>query len=41
MVIFVSQRGGPSNGMPTKTEQLDLKPRGVRRLGDANASYSA
>lgn len=24
MVLFVSQRGGPSTGMPTKTEQSDL-----------------
>ncbi len=25
MVLFVSQRGGPSTGMPTKTEQSDLQ----------------
>jgi len=34
-VIFVSQRGGPSTGMPTKTEQSDLNLAVFGRGGDA------
>ncbi len=34
-VIFVSQRGGPSTGMPTKTEQSDLNLAVFGGAGDA------
>ncbi len=34
-VIFVSQRGGPSTGMPTKTEQSDLNLAVYGASGDA------
>lgn len=34
-VIFVSQRGGPSTGMPTKTEQADLNLAVYGASGDA------
>ncbi len=34
-VIFVSQRGGPSTGMPTKTEQSDLNLAVLGVAGDA------
>ncbi len=34
-VIFVSQRGGPSTGMPTKTEQSDLNIAVFGGAGDA------
>ncbi|MBO34532.1 MAG: 2-oxoacid:acceptor oxidoreductase [Rhodospirillaceae bacterium] len=34
-VIFVSQRGGPSTGMPTKTEQSDLNLAVFGAAGDA------
>ncbi len=34
-VIFVSQRGGPSTGMPTKTEQSDLNLSVLGSAGDA------
>jgi 2-oxoglutarate ferredoxin oxidoreductase subunit alpha len=34
-VIFVSQRGGPSTGMPTKTEQSDLNISVYGSAGDA------
>jgi 2-oxoglutarate ferredoxin oxidoreductase subunit alpha len=34
-VIFVSQRGGPSTGMPTKTEQSDLNIAIFGSAGDA------
>ena len=35
VVIFVSQRGGPSTGMPTKTEQSDLNLAVFGGSGDA------
>ncbi len=35
VVIFVSQRGGPSTGMPTKTEQSDLNLAVYGASGDA------
>ncbi len=35
VVIFVSQRGGPSTGMPTKTEQSDLNLAVLGAAGDA------
>lgn len=35
VVIFVSQRGGPSTGMPTKTEQSDLNLAVYGGSGDA------
>jgi 2-oxoglutarate ferredoxin oxidoreductase subunit alpha len=35
VVIFVSQRGGPSTGMPTKTEQSDLNLAVYGAAGDA------
>ena len=35
MVVFVSQRGGPSTGMPTKTEQGDLNLAVFGVAGDA------
>jgi 2-oxoglutarate ferredoxin oxidoreductase subunit alpha len=34
-VVFVSQRGGPSTGMPTKTEQSDLNMAVYGGAGDA------
>jgi 2-oxoglutarate ferredoxin oxidoreductase subunit alpha len=34
-VVFVSQRGGPSTGMPTKTEQSDLNLATLGAAGDA------
>ncbi len=34
-VVFVSQRGGPSTGMPTKTEQADLNLAVLGSAGDA------
>ena len=34
VVIFVSQRGGPSTGMPTKTEQSDLNIAVLGAAGD-------
>lgn len=34
-VVFVSQRGGPSTGMPTKTEQSDLNAAVAGSPGDA------
>ncbi len=34
-VVFVSQRGGPSTGMPTKTEQSDLNLAVYGAAGDA------
>jgi 2-oxoglutarate ferredoxin oxidoreductase subunit alpha len=34
-VVFVSQRGGPSTGMPTKTEQSDLNMAVFGGAGDA------
>ena len=35
VVVFVSQRGGPSTGMPTKTEQSDLNLAVYGASGDA------
>ena len=35
VVIFVSQRGGPSTGMPTKTERSDLNLAVYGGSGDA------
>ncbi len=35
VVVFVSQRGGPSTGMPTKTEQSDLNLAVYGGSGDA------
>ena len=37
VVVFVSQRGGPSTGMPTKTEQSDLNLAVYGGSGDARA----
>ena len=39
-VIVNSQRGGPSTGLPTKTEQSDLYQQCTAETAGTNASYS-